>query len=393
MHHSLPNEITSYFTNHRRSVVKNLLILAQGILNSRTTNLNLIKEELSTIIGNGQQTLPSSNYKRLIRFFKISSDEQNRLLRSLQQFSLSLLSLKSRSPRYLVLDGTAWSLGKKKFHLLTLSIVHQGISIPICWKELDKKGTSKFEERKLLLDKVCKWFDLRGMILLGDREYIGDQWFKYLISKDLDFVIRLRKGIYKKSADQCRSYRHSPFMTTQKWRYIGLERLAQQKGKRTTGVGKRIWLAGQAYSFVVLANPQKRPQEPLFYFLSSLRDKKQIIQAYSFRWSIECCFKHLKSNGFDLEAVNLKCTQKIELMMAVICFTYTLAIKQGLMSYRKPKKSDFKIYRNGVKTLSVSIFRRGRSLIRARCVQLLDFLEFLTQLIRHHKIPFWVNVQ
>ena len=59
------------------------------------------------------------------------------------------------------------------------------VSIPICWEELDKKGTSNFEERKGLIETACKWYNLKGMVLLADREYIGEHWFKYLVSKGL----------------------------------------------------------------------------------------------------------------------------------------------------------------------------------------------------------------
>ena len=57
-------------------------------------------------------------------------------------------------------------------------MVVNGVSIPICWEELDKKGTSNFNERKALFTKALSRYNLRGMILLADREYIGEEWFK-----------------------------------------------------------------------------------------------------------------------------------------------------------------------------------------------------------------------
>jgi hypothetical protein len=41
--------------------------------------------------------------------------------------------------KYLLLDGTSWEFGKPSF-ILTLSIVYQGISLPIFFINLAKKG-------------------------------------------------------------------------------------------------------------------------------------------------------------------------------------------------------------------------------------------------------------
>ena len=57
------------------------------------------------------------------------------------------------------------------------------------------------------------------------------------------------------------------------------------------------------------------------------------------RWS-----KHLKSNSFDMGKINLKSTAKIEMMMAIVVFLYTLSIIEGLLKIRLTRKlkSDFK---------------------------------------------------
>jgi len=85
---------------------------------------------------------------------------------------------------YLILDGTSWRSGKRKFHFLTLCVVYQGIAIPIFWMNLEKIGHSSSEERIRLVKGALRRFDLAYAVLIADREYIGTKWFKYLLDNE-----------------------------------------------------------------------------------------------------------------------------------------------------------------------------------------------------------------
>lgn len=385
-------EITPFFSGHAEHVVKNLFITAEGIFAAKSTNLNDVKDEIANILENQETTKPESNYKRLIRFFNISDQDKESLSKSLLCVSFCILGLKGKKPKFLTLDGTSWEYGIKKIHLITLGVVINGVSIPICWEDLDKKGTSNYSERKALLDKACQWYDLKGMILLADREYIGEQWFKYLVDKGLGFVIRVKKKVYKDYIDDQRIGSNKLFKH-QKWRYIGLEREAVKQIYKNVGVAKQIVIQGKKYTFVVFKNPKADPKEPLVYFISTLKKKQKIVRAYPIRWKIECCFKHLKSNGFNLEDLNFKKSEKIKLMMAIVSFLYTLCVHQGMLAYSSFKKSDYKKYQNGTITLAVSIFRKGKALLAGKFYHLKSFLHFLSAVLKFKKRPFWVHVQ
>lgn len=192
---------------------------------------------MGIILDNQNTTKPESNYQRLIRFFNISDAEKLDLVKSLLLLGFYLLKLKGRKPKYLALDGTSWEYGLKKIHLLTLSVVINGVSIPIWWAELDKKGTSNLGERKSLMEKALSMYDLEGMVLLADREYIGEEWFKCLKDSKIGFVIRLKKGIYKDYIDNQRAGNDKRFKH-QKWRYIGMQREAEKKQYKNCGVSK-----------------------------------------------------------------------------------------------------------------------------------------------------------
>ena len=309
------DEITKHFPKHRESVVKNLLIASASIFESETTNLNKVKKKVSHVTGN-KETHPESNYKRLTRLFNV--EKKKELVKGLLCLCCCLLDSRF-GIKYLALDGTSWEYGEKKIHLLTLSVVYSGISIPIWWEELDKKGTSNFKERKRVFREACKYLNLEGLILLADREYIGRDWFKYLKNKKIGFVIRLKKSIYKEEVDAL-GMGGSDSDSIRKARYIKLERMAKFHRYSKYGVSKRIRISGYEFTFVVFKNPKPTAKEKLLYFISSIKDKKEITRAYPIRWTIETCFKHLKSNGFRLEELGMKNSEKIKLMMGIVVF-------------------------------------------------------------------------
>ena len=172
-----------------------------------------------------------------------------------------------------------------------------------------------------------------------------------------------------------------------------MKREAKKRRYKNVGVAKQIQIEDQKYTFVVFKNPKPNAEESLLYFLSTLKKKQKIVKTYPIRWSIECCFKHLKSNGFNLEDLNLKNNEKIKLMMAIVSFLYTLCIHQGLLAYTSFKKSDFRKYKDGKITLAISIFQKGRALLAGKFHHLPSFLEFLKEILWRKKLPQWVHVQ
>jgi transposase len=72
----------------------------------------------------------------------------------------------------------------------------------------------------------------------------------------------------------------------------------------------------------MVKNIKHDPNEPYLYFISDFKNAKKIAEHYLKRWKIECVFKHLKTNGFNIEDIALKGDEKIELMMAMLCILY-----------------------------------------------------------------------
>ena len=277
------------------------------------------------------------------------------------QYIFCLLRLKST---YLLLDGTSWERGEKKYHFITLCVVYKEVAIPIYWEDLNKKGTSNFKERKRLLKKASRYFDLENKILLADREYIGSEWFKFLNDSNIRFVIRLKKKIYKTFIDKAEGKRYTHITSK-----ITNSRCAKKC------LSKRFEMDGVTYTFVAVKNPKKQAKEPVIYLLSNMdKTAKKIANMYPIRWKIEHCFKLLKSSGFHLEELNLKGKSKCKLVMAIAVFSYVIAINEGLKDY---DKVPIKTFKDKTQTKEKSVFRNGMDKIIKYIASTLTFCQYL----------------
>ena len=345
--------------------MKNIWLLVCLLQLGRTVNLYKLKDYVGGVLPHNKSS-PNSHYKRLIRFFQKCSGNLG-LRHSLMQLNVNLLQ--KLGFKYLVMDGTSWQMGQDKVHYLVLSVLAGPVAVPIYWVQLEKLGSSNQEERKAMFEQAFKLFDLKGMTLLADREYIGQQWFKFLKDSGLNFVIRLRWGDYYEQVD--------------KQGGLSYVQMAQRCFHRQKLLKKRITLQGQQYSWLMIPNPKANADEPILIFLTTLPPTKRTANLYAKRWKIECLFKHLKSNGYHLEDLNLKNADKHCLMMALVSIAYVLAIQEGT---KRLPLIPLQSYRDGSKTLEVSIFREGLAHLTAICFSLTRFLTHVIALVKPPRI-------
>lgn len=355
---SLVNKCTIKDSEISKSQFRNILILSLGMLLAQTVCLNKLKGVVGQITGK-KNTKPSSNYQRLLRIFRFHAF--SRLWLDILIFVFQLLRLKCK---YLTLDGTSWKRGEKWHHFLVLAVVYQDVAIPIYWIDLQKHGMSSVKERKRLMKRVFRSFNLKDKTLIADREYIGIEWFRFLIDSGLQFVIRLKKNVYHEAINAAEGKT--------------VEELIQ-KVKRSKvahkSVRKAFKLEGMQLYFVVSKNPDKNAKEELLFLITNLANSAPSIAViYKIRWKIEHCFKQLKSNGFDLEAMNVKGKAKQNLLLAIVVFTYVLSILEGLKDY---KKVALKKYANGTVYKAVSLFRHGVDKIVIIANSFEPFLKYL----------------
>ncbi len=340
MTHPLLDQVKASCPDLPDHLLNNLFVTAQCIYLSRSCNLARAKDFVPQVIGTAlaARSTPQANNTRLIRTVRgaVAAEFADQVQLALHHFRLAMVSCFSskaiKAAKQLVLDGTSWSCRDSKVHLMILALVIDGVAVPIASIDLAKKGHSSQEERRELLHRASRQYELKGMTLLADREYIGPDWFSTLDEYEIEFVIRLKKGIYHDAVNESKG---------KDWGGL-CRKLRQCKKKKR--ISKPIMLFGRRFYYIIVRNPKAHhPEEDEFVFLlTSLKQVDQAHRLYSIRWQIEVTFGHLKSNGFDLEAMRVQGTQKRELLLQLVTLAYIWMSAEGLRFYRKktPQSAD-----------------------------------------------------
>ena len=130
--------------------------------------------------------------RRFYRFFQHVTLDNSAAARIV----VSMLGLCGK-PWVLAMDRTNWEFGKISINILMVSVIWNGVGIPLIWSLLPSEGNSNTPARTDLLDRLKAAFpDMRVARLLGDREFIGDAWMAYLQREHVPFVLRLRENQY-----------------------------------------------------------------------------------------------------------------------------------------------------------------------------------------------------
>jgi len=189
------NKFKTFMPDHSKAVVKTFFAIVECILKLRTVSLYKCKDKMAGVTGK-TDVQNMSHYKQLLRFFNINCVEK--FCEGIFSIIISMLGIESK---LLVLDRTNWKTGKKNINLLTLGVLFHNCFIPLCWQQLDKRGNSNFDERKILMEKFIAIWErigksIKEMVIVADREFIGPLWLSYLHQRELFFVFRLRENMY-----------------------------------------------------------------------------------------------------------------------------------------------------------------------------------------------------
>ena len=262
------------------------------------------------------------------------------------------------------MDRTNWQWGKKNINLLVLSACYKGVAIPLYCIALDKKGNSDTSERIQLIDYFIEGFGCKKIAgLLGDREFIGEDWFAYLIKLKIPFDMRVKKNHVTTSS------RGSAVNINSLFRHLKVGEFSALRGKRQ--------LMGQALYLSAL-----RLKDGELLILASSEDPEDALTRYALRWEIETLFSCLKGKGFNFEDTRITDLERIESMMAVLSIAFAWAHKVG--NWRHENQKPIKVKKHG--RLSVSYFRYGLDWIQQA---LLDYQSRMTQL--EHTITLFVQ--
>lgn len=164
-----------------KSHLKCFALIMLVIILKQTCNLSSASKALPI------KCLPQSFYRRMQRFFAGQYFDY-------RQISQLIFNMFSFDKVQLTLDRTNWKWGKRNINILMLAIVYRGIAIPILWTLLNKRGNSDTKERIALIQRFIAIFGKDRIVnVFADREFIGEQWFTWLIEQDINFCIRVKK--------------------------------------------------------------------------------------------------------------------------------------------------------------------------------------------------------
>jgi hypothetical protein len=342
--------------------LKNTLLMISLILEEKTTNIWKLKGSVGKMLGNSD-TDPRSHYQRLKRWLWSGANTEKIWIGMLQA-SVSLLDKQSRC---LIIDGSSWQwIGSpsdgRRYHFMTLSLLYKGVSIPIWWQDLNKLGISSQDEREDMLENALQVLNLEGKVLLADREYVGCQWFAAIQQAGIKMVVRLRKGNYQQQIEQ-----HG--------RSIGkLEN--QAKSRIGIVVWKKFSLQENDYYFVLKAFRCRSGKIDYLRLISSV-PPASAVNYYSYRYRIESMFRHLKTNGFELENLHVQKAYKVQMIMSAVVIAYTLSVCYGLQQYKR----KITIKKHGYPQMSV--FRYGLDQWQNHLQNFVVFIDFLIQFMQH----------
>ena len=300
-----------------------------ALIEVKTVNFS---EIANVLIGKAKE---ESNYKRIIRFFRYFEI-------CYQTIALMIVKLiEIKAPWVIIMDRTEWGYGKSWINILMISIAYKGVSFPICWKMLNKRGNSNTEERKDLINKFVEIFGVESIkFLLADREFIGKKFFSYLIIKKIDFRIRIKENTIVNNGN-------GGLVEVRKlFAHLEINRALVLQKKRS------IWSISVCLSGMRLEDGE-------YLILVAPQFTHSGCEDYLLRWNIETLFGCLKSRGFCLEESHLTDSEKLKKLIAILAIAFSWAFLVGLfLSQQKP----IKLKKHG--RLAKSIFRLGFDYLR-----------------------------
>jgi len=326
-------EITSILD--KIPIVKNLarkkfvVLFILGMIKTRSVQFCEIAQVLN------DKAKATSNEVRIQDFFREVSIDY-------QQVALLLAMFLPRKGKVtLCIDRTEWDFGKCQVNILMIVVRCKDITIPLYWELLDNKsGNSNTEDRIDLLKKCIQLLGAKRIgLFLGDREFIGHRWLKFLKSQEIPFCVRIPKH-----------HKITRFFGSDSEKDT-VEQLLE--GRKSVNISNcmidGVW--GNMYA--------KRLKDDILFLFGTVK-QPYLAQFYTKRWRIECFFQNVKQRGFNLEETHLKNLEKLKKLMAMVCIAYAFAANMGLHHHKKVKPIPVK--NHGYKANSFS--RIGINLIR-----------------------------
>ena len=248
----------------------------------------------------------SSRTQRIYRFFR------NQIF-NYDQVAKFILSIFSCDKYIIAIDRTCWKFGKSDINILFLVVVFGKISVPIYWYPLDHGGACSSWLMEEILERFINNFGINKIkYLLADREFMSKEWLSFLVEKQIQFAIPLRKNMLIRITNSLQTKAAGEsFNYLKPYEYIEVEAI--------------LW------NHPIKVSAYKNDRNELMVVAASIDIDVSIFALYKFRWSIERLFKHLKSSGFDIEKSHITNPDRFVKLVVVCAIASALIIKNGLI--------------------------------------------------------------
>jgi hypothetical protein len=316
-----------------------------------------VKDKSSQLISILQQSLAGKMNKARITFFGLficalvkvqtvcfirlsngfesvskASSSHRRIQRFMAQYALDLdlvarlifRMLPHKPPYRLAMDRTNWKFGQTNINILALSIVYDGISFPILFSMLDKRGNSHTTERIALVERFINLFSKEKIqAILGDREFVGEEWVSYLNKSRIGYYLRIRNNFLIQDPRTGKQVKAS--------RKFENLRLGEQR------IIDRKHLVNGQPCYLSASKVKNKEGKPELQIIISFREPQKAQQLYKERWQIETAFKALKSSGFNIEDTHLTDIKRFEKLLSIVMIAFAWAFVVGIYIHQKVK--------------------------------------------------------
>jgi hypothetical protein len=310
------------------------------------------------------------NYEKLSAAFETeakSDSSRRRIQRYMSKYMLNgdLIArlifklLPHRPPYRLAMDRTNWKFGKTNINVLMLAITYQGVAFPILITMLDKRGNSHTQERIEMIERYIRLFGSDTIdCLVADREFVGEQWIKYLNLKQIRYYIRIRKNFYVDNPRNGKRLKVS-------WLFSHL-RFGECECLH------RIYYVNGQLCYLSASKIKNKHGQPELQIIMSFNRPENAKELYRERWQIETAFKALKSSGFNIEDTHLTDIKRIEKLFLLVMVAFAWAYVVGIYVHENIKQVKIKKHGNRAK----SLFKYGLQTIAVALLNPFAKLEF-----------------
>lgn len=277
-------------------------------------------------------TSPASSLRRIQRFIAEFNLDRDLIAR----FIFALLPEKENL--CLSIDRSNWKFGRFDINIFMLGVCYKGLAFPLLFTMLPKRRNSNTIERIKLIERFIDLFGKQCIdALMADREFVGDQWIKYLNDNEIRYYIRIRNNfkVYlpRKGKELKVSWLFNALVTNEYYSYPHIVKIGDQLCYLS---GQKIMEKGKGLSFLIIISFNE-PDNAMVY--------------YAQRWQIETCFKAMKSSGFNIEKTHLKDIERVEKLVLLVMIAYLWCYRVGIHLDKDVKKIKRKKHGRNAKSL------------------------------------------